>query len=281
MNRFLPVVILSLFASCSGFVLEQAYRNADFLILRRVSRYVDMTSEQREFARERIRYHHAWHASRELPQYSSFLDGLSAQTDQVYSVSEVTLILDQVDRYRLRLSQRIKPDVIDFLLKTESDRIDDLADRLEESNSDIIESLNLSNEARFEERVENGKSFAEFWVGSLNSEQQQWLRIKTAQIPDLSRSRLEHRRARQAELIELLRNGAAESELEVFLNKWMIEPRNHYEQPYRSQLQRRDQMVIEAMAEFSQNLTEEQRKHLTEKMQSLAGDFNRLAMRFL
>ncbi len=216
------ICAVALFSGCS--TVKIAYNNTDYLLLRYTDGYLDLTSDQKAYLRERLSERLEEHRRDELVQLVGFLktfntyavDGLSAQEVDVL-VAAITPL------YRTTVTKTVP--VFSRVLSSLSDeQIGHLAERMQSANRDYREKyLDIGRAERVSSRTERTIDRIEKWTGALTPDQRSTVTEMTKRWPDAALDWYDYRRARQQQLLALLRSRAAANEIEAYLIAWWVD----------------------------------------------------------
>ncbi len=213
---------VALLSGCS--TVKIAYNNTDYLLLRYTDGYLDLTSDQKAYLRERLRERLEEHRRDELVQLVGFLktfntyavDGLSAQEVDVL-VAAITPL------YRTTVTKTV-PVFSRVLASLSDEQIGHLAERMQSANRDYREKyLDIGRAERVSSRTERTIDRIEKWTGALTPDQRSTITEMTKRWPDAALDWYDYRRARQQQLLALLRSRAAANEIEAYLIAWWVD----------------------------------------------------------
>lgn len=181
------------------------YRNGDTVGLFLINRYLDLSSEQKEFVKPRLRALLAWHRKTQLPDYAAFATGLQARATQSITARDIETLGEQSRRKAITTIDHAIPDLADLALRLTPDNIATLkAKFVEDDEKWRDENLSGSLEKRQKKRYEKTLERVEEWYGSLSREQRATLRQLSDARPFDNDILVAERQRRQQELIDLL-----------------------------------------------------------------------------
>lgn len=225
--RYIIVTAALLAAPLGGCSIARvAYNNADWLVLRQMDAYLDLSSEQKTAATKRLKRRLETHRLSELPAYGDYLRRVRGMAIDGLSPVESDWIVERgYALVRATIGQTI-PEVAPSLADLSEHQIKHLEMHLLEVNQEFRqEYLPEPKVKRLARRYQRAVERIEHWTGALRQDQRQLLESYTQEFPDSAESWLAFNVSRQQALLQLLRRGAGRESLENFLNHWWIELR--------------------------------------------------------
>jgi hypothetical protein len=218
---FVLVLVLAFgLVGCSSTKL--AYRYADWGIVWWVEDYVSLTAEQEQQLENDIEQLRQWHCSAELPRYQAWLDELESDvSNNPPDQATVEYHQQQLFSFFPSLLERATPVATNLLSSLSDEQVQELADNMAQSQREMEEEfLADSPEATAEARADRTAERVERWLGELNSEQRDIVRLWSANRGAQTEIWLQGRRNWQLALLEILerRNEPAfQAELEYLI----------------------------------------------------------------
>ena len=161
------VVALGLGMAVSGCAGTLAYRYADWLILWRIDRYFDLTSEQGSFLSSRLSALHAQHRHEALPQYVAFLTQVQQDFREGLTAEKIKRTFQSYERLRTDLFVRFVEDGSQFFPTVSPRQVGYLTDAFREENEELLETLQQDTDVRLTRRADATLEWVEGWVGTL------------------------------------------------------------------------------------------------------------------
>lgn len=254
-----------------------AYSNATPVLTWLVDDYVDLSSTQRDFVRERLTRAFAWHRADELPEYRRFLEKVLRQAEDNITVDEARADYRELRARYARLLERVLPDVADFLIQLDPDQAVAMERKFAEDNKKTVtESTRGSPAQRLERRVKRSYDHLEEFTGTLNDAQRGMVARHVGSMEDTVEDRLADRRYRQAETVSLVRKKLSREETVVVLRRLLVQPETWRSPEYMAKLRAREEKLFELVAMLSVTLTAEQRAHFQKRVRGLMSDISGL-----
>lgn len=254
-----------------------AYDNAAPMLTWAVDEYVDLSTQQKEWVRDRLGRAMDWHRESELPQYRALFERLLRKADGPIPVSDIEQAHHELYARYHRALERVLPDAAELLSQLDAEQMDHLQNKLEDSDRKFIrESVKGSLEERRKRQAGRWVEHLESWVGHLEGEQRDLILEHVRGFADLSTERLADRRYREGELLRLVRSKAPREEVVATLRKLFIDTQTWRRAEYREKLRQRDRQVYEMISALSATLTPVQRAHLADRARGYVRDINEL-----
>ncbi len=282
-NRLVLAAAALLLAACSTTHLMYssatlAYANATPMLAWYVGDYVDMTGEQEDWVRDRIRRVMSWHRAQELPQYSRLLESLAASAEAGFTEDHVRNAHREIREGYHRFLAQAMPDVADFFLRLEPGQVDQLERKFAADSRKLAsETVELSVEKR---RARGQRKFVEHteeWVGKLSAAQKALIAERLTAMPDGEPDRLAERRYRQAETIALIRAKPDRERMIAGLRRLMVDPDSWRSPEFQQRQRERDARLFEMIVALGATLSPGQREHLQRRLRGYARDFTEIS----
>ena len=259
------LLIFSLAISgCS--IARLAYNNVDWLLLREMNDFLDLSPEQEMRAAARLREALQTHRRTELPGYAHFLARLRRMAESGLDVRKADWIVERGYALVKRTIRHTVPAISPSLTDLSSRQIAHLESRLAEFNREYRdEYLPESLEIRKERRVRRTVDRIEHWVGALRSDQFTLASRLRNTFPDSAEAWLAYNIDQQRVLLDLLKSKRDVETLESFLIGWWVELRGRT-----PALEKKNRAVIEGIkhmiVSIDATLDENQRSHLLHRL---------------
>ncbi len=194
------IVVLGLGGGCSriGFL----YAQTDWVVLRWVEEYIDLTDGQRDRLKRDIADLHAWHCRTQLPRVSDLLGAFEADAAAGrLTPGRVGEYGGQVESLAVELLGRAAPAAARLLADLSPEQLDGLYRALAKGNADEVRRIRVSTppQAALEYQGHVGGEF-ERWIGPLRPDQEAQVADWARDFRSLGLLGLDYRRAWQARL---------------------------------------------------------------------------------
>jgi hypothetical protein len=274
----LPMLAILASLLLTGCVVRIAYNQLEWLTRWSVSGYLDLDDSQERMVREIIGRNLAWHRTTELPQYAAYMRelraGLSGQVSAEFMARQYATTLVIWDRTLLQIS----PDIAQLLLTLSDEQVSEFFAEIEERNAELAEEY--SGYRPEERRKKQDRSIVRafrWFTGALSRDQEVLVKSYTAGMHDLTEQWLQRRRAWQAAFRELMENRADNVAFERQLTDLLLDPNQFDSTEYRRLVAANREIAFAMSADVLSSLSPKQKKHLDERLSSLAEDFDVLA----
>jgi len=270
-NLILVVAMISFLAACS--LSTVAYNNAVPLLSWFIDDYFDLQDEQRDFAKARLGSLLAWHRNSELPEYRRLLEDAIRQCDGPVTAEDVGHLYAKGKTFAARLGERALGDIADFLQKLDAGQIKAFEARLAKSNEKFErEHIRPPYEKRLEARTERYVENLESWLGTLVTEQRDYVELTLRRMPLTDEMRFAERKHLQAEFLAALKSRPAREELIEKVRVLMLKPEQLRAADYRVETERWRREVPALVARVVDHATAQQRAHLQNKLRGYSED---------
>lgn len=272
---WLLLVLWPILASCTA--LQFTYSTADWILLWKMDRYFDLSADQRSYLNGQAKSLHRWHRRTQLPQYAQLLRDLEQRTHQGLTRDDVERGLAAVEQFRVQLAEQAAPPGTNFLGSVTPRQVRHFQEQLAVEHRRLISEIGTGQEARVRQRLATVSRTLTSWVGRLSFEQEhrigQWIR----DMPDLTDMWLEHRRSRQAALVELLDTSPDPSVLDQELFQWLADANLGGSPGYLEASKEWREALKTLVVSIDGILTGEQRQHLSKELESLIRKLSNMA----
>ena len=250
-----------------------AYDNAAPMLTWVVDEYVDLSSPQKEWVRQRLNRAMDWHRARELPRYRDFFERVSQKADGPIAVAELERAHRELNvRYHEAL-ERLLPDAAELLAQLDNEQVQHLQDKFEENDRKFVkEQLKTEISERRREQARKWIDHLESWVGPLEKSQKGLVRQHVRGFADIANERLADRRHREGEIMRLVRTKPSREESIATLRKLFIDTGSWRSAEFQQMLRERDRQTFAMLSALSETFTPEQRAHLAQRCRGYARD---------
>jgi len=254
-----------------------AYSNAMPMLAWIAGDYVDLSGEQKDSLRRRLKKAFAWHRAQELPEYRRFLESVAEKCAGPVSADDVRTADADLRIYYRRTVERVIPDIADLLLKLDADQVWQLERKFAADNDKLVrESSKDSAGDRRELRATRFIGHFEEFTGRLSSSQRDLVREHFAGGEDLAGERLADRHYWQAETLAMLRAKVSREQMIEGLKRLLLYTERWRSPAYQAKLRERDERTFELIASLVTTLTPEQRASLQDRLHGFIRDIAEL-----
>jgi hypothetical protein len=262
-----------LLSSCSSFRI--AYNQADWYLVRQVSKYICPTPEQRAALARVADGFLRWHRRHELPRYATAFRRIAAALDRPVKKELLLETYGLIDHARERASRRLEPAIVALGLRLGETQARCLAAKIAMGQRKRLGELGGDEESYRRKHGEKVIDTFEDWVGSLSEKQRA-----------VSRSMLDSQPTARAVAVARLNKGMRlvsairardPKKKRRWLKSWVTDPFALYTVKERALMKRRHRERREQLWGLVRTLTAAQRKRFKEKLVAYARDFEVLS----
>ena len=283
-QRFLLLLAAFLVASC-GTLTKLAYSNATLaykslapMASWMVYEYVDLDGYQKDWVRDRLNRVMAWHRANELPQYRAFLEHVLAESNEPFTVDEISKAYADLRDHYHRMVEHLLPDAADFFRTLDTEQAAQMEKKFEDDNRKFVkESTSGSPDERLKRRADKFNQHLDAWLGRVTPEQKTLVLQRLELIPDFVEDRLADRRYRQHEVMALIRAKPSKQQMIDGLHKLLVDTESWRRPEFQKRMRERDQRMFELLAALSKTLTPEQRAHLQGRIRHYLADIGSIS----
>jgi hypothetical protein len=255
-----------------------AYANAMPMLAWMAGDYIDLSGEQKDSLRKRLRKAFAWHRAQELPEYRRFLESIADKSAAgAFSVDDARAAYRDLRAYYHRTVERVIPDIADLLLQLDADQVAQLERKFVTDNDKLVrESVKDSSEERRDNRAARFIGNIEEFTGPLSPSQRALVGERLKFGEDLIAERLADRRYRQGETLAMIRAKASREQLIAGLKRLLLDTEEWRRPAFQAKLRERDERMFELVAALFATLTMEQRSSLQHRLRGFIRDISTL-----
>lgn len=186
-------------------LIKTGYENADTVGMFWINGYLDLSSEQKDYVKPKLRTLIAWHRKTQLPDYKTLAQTLKKRADTDITAAEVTDIQKQFRERIETMVQHAIPEAADLALRLTPENIKVMQDKFEDNDDKFRDDMmrgdtDRQNKARYEKTLDR----AEEWYGRFSKDQRAQIRKWSDARPLNNDAMLAERQRREKEMIDLL-----------------------------------------------------------------------------
>ena len=278
--RLAAALVVAIGLAACGLV-KTGYRNGDTVGLFMMNRYLDLSSEQKEFVKPRLRALLAWHRTTQLPDYTTLAIDLQKKAPQPITSADVTTISEQSKRRAHATVDHAMPDMADIALRLTPDNIKALQDKFDDDDATFRKDyLKGDADAQKKARYQKTLDRVEEWYGSFSREQKAAIRQLSDARPLDNEVLLAERQRRENDIVQMLVRVEREKpsrDAVVAMMKTVSDRFEHSPDPQRRAFVDAFHRATDEMNAGIHNLaTPEQRAKAVTKLQEWIDDFRSL-----
>ena len=186
-------------------MIKVGYENADTVGLLWFNRYLDLTSEQKDFAKPRMRQLVNWHRKTQLPDYVTLTQDLKRRAPNDITVADVTQINAQLKKRGETMAQHAIPDLADLALRLAPENIEAMRERFATNDTKFRDEMMRGGvDGQQKARYEKALDRAEEWYGRFSRDQRATIRKLSDARPMNNDMLFAERQRREQEILEIL-----------------------------------------------------------------------------
>ncbi len=273
------VLAALLLSGCSA--IRLGYGQADTIAVWMADEYFDLDARQKQEFLARFERLHEWHRYEQLPEYVSFLNATKKRLQGDPGREDVLWFIEGLKaRYRL-IASRAAGDAADILATLAPAQLDALQRQLDKDNRKFVRKYQLEDgiEDQKEARANRNLKQITDWAGSLTRAQEQKITAMLDGLPLIDSLRLEDRRRRQREFLQLLELRGDKSEFTASLRHWLLDWEQGRSPQYDRLLARWWERRVAFYLAVYRLLTPAQRAIALHRLQDYIEDFQSLSQR--
>ncbi|EGV16920.1 DUF6279 family lipoprotein [Thiocapsa marina] len=253
-----------------------AYNTGDFLVTAYAKDYLDLEQGQLQRWEPLLDAELSRHRAEELPYLAAYFDQILAASEAGFDTRNMDCLTGQfrdIYRRQARFAVNLAAPLLAELTPAQIERLDQRF--REEAAEDRAEIAGRSTAREKEKRARRYVKSIEDWTGPLSAEQRAIVAEVTGRMPDTQASLVDYRTAKREKLIALIRNKAAEPQIEQFLADWLVDFDDlppELDQGGRELGERIDELFVNLGRTFDAS----QRDRLNKRLRSLRDDFMQL-----
>lgn len=274
--RLLAGLALAAALGCS--TTRLTYNYLDWIIDWYLDDYLSLNRHQEELYRQRLEALLRWHRSAQLARYSRFIGRL--QQDLRGSPDEAVLRerYAELTEFWRALTERAAPDCAAVLLSLDRAQRRNLYGAAEKKQRELEGRHRGETAADRSRRVrERAEKTIERFTGGLTRSQKARLARWAGGLAPVRPLWLENRRAWLAGLQAVLEGKDAAGRRREGLRRLFVEPEHLWSPAYRRAVRKNEAATITMLAGLLATLTDRQRRHAQERLESLRGDLLHLS----
>jgi hypothetical protein len=273
------VLAALLLSGCSA--IRLGYGQADTIAVWMADEYFDLDARQKQEFLARFERLHEWHRYEQLPEYVSFLNATKKRLQGDPGREDVLWFIEGLKaRYRL-IASRAAGDAADILATLAPAQLDALQRQLDKDNRKFVRKYQLEDgiEDQKEARANRNLKQITDWAGSLTRAQEQKITAMLDGLPLIDSLRLEDRRRRQREFLQLLELRGDKSRFTASLRHWLLDWEQGRSPQYDRLLARWWEQRVAFYLAVYRLLTPAQRAIALHRLQDYIEDFQSLSQR--
>jgi hypothetical protein len=263
---------LLLVGACSS--TNFVYNRLDFLIPWYVDDYVDLNSQQKTHLEKLLTPFLAWHRTQELPDYLHIIEGIEENLDRPQTPAMFVAVFGDFETAWFRLESKGLDWLLDLGAQLSDAQIAELMEKLWEKQVEYKEEyLERTDEQFFEETYKESLDNAKEYLGPLSKEQRELLEEFSRSLQRSDRLWLQERAQWLTELAVLLQRKPG---WQLRVREAVVARRENLSPEYVRVYDHNLDAIFEVTAQLLNGRSEQQDKHLRDRLSSLTEDLQAL-----
>ena len=258
---FIPLLLN---VSCMGFVYRLVYNDLDNRLTRNVDDLFDLTGEQKNFVKTRLRSDLEWHREEQLPQYLSILADLEGMVGlEKIDLKHFQAFTLKFEESMLQLYYKLEPTMLHILENLSEEQIMHFEKKLSQKHRKYQKQLQTKPSEELEDRFKKSIKRFKYWVNDLNETQKNDLLTFLRKTPDNRKNWYKKIMQRNNAFLKAVKNKKDMAGLKKELRTLFLKS---------IRLNRSEALKGEVgrfVVKFSNGLTIEQKKFLVKRLRSL------------
>lgn len=250
----------------------------DNLVEERLTGFMDLADRQEEFVESRVDEYVAWHRREMLPRYASYLEGQAAVIRRgSVSPEQVRQGEDGVRALWIRSVQPLSVWTSALMVDLSAAQLDYMEREWRAKHEEDTEFTNKPRAERIDDATERVSDAFDDFLVEVEDRQEREIRRWMTQLADRPRSWVNERVRRWDVLLEKLRSGAGQREIQAYLALLYADPARLSPPDYQRGLEKSREIFRDFLYRFFASLSDEQREEFASNLEDLAEDFRDLA----
>jgi len=264
-------LVIILMTSCGA--AKIAYNSLDIIIPWFLDDYITFDETQEHKIASMLSQQLEWHRTTQLPGYINLLDEIQEDIKSDVSKEQVIGYYNTTQKMWLVMVIKLTPDIANVLTTLEDDQVKEMFQSLEYENEKLeSEFVDLSIEEMHEGRIERMNERFERWLDELTSQQQKAIVAWSYELKPINEFWLDNRAKWYNEFKTSL---SLRDNYRPFYNK-LHHLFVYYEdlrtEAYISALKYNQEKTIDLIIDVEHQITDEQRKYLTDEIEDIKQD---------
>ncbi|HEU4683518.1 MAG TPA: DUF6279 family lipoprotein [Nitrospira sp.] len=275
LRRALLLAALTVSLAVAGCATTLLYNHADWLIVRQLDGYFDLSRSQKDFLYDRLDTIIRTHRHEALPRYEAVLQQVSARVQQRLTQQDLEWAFAQYDELKTDLFARFATDGADFARLVSARQVSRLRETLQGRLHQEERLLQESPAARLKHRTERILSLAREWLGTMTAQQEDDIRALAMEFPDTVPAWYAYQQRRNERLIALLESKDSR-ETAARLHDWLVEKEKEADRAFAESMAGLRQHIARLVLTCDRLATPKQRAYFLAKLNDLAKTLRRL-----
>lgn len=260
--------------SCSSKLL---YNNLDWIAAWYIDDFVTLTDAQEDKFDPEIEQFLAWHRTSELEQYITQIKQIKSDINKGIKEDNIKNYISALKGFWQNALMRIEPTIVKLAYTLKDEQVKELLDEIEQRNLDRLEEYSEeTQEQRLVDRLERIEDRVESFVGDLNEQQKQLLKMANDSSTSAFHEWIKYRRA-WADAIRIAYT-LRENKLafEKAISHLILHADTFRSEVYWQKIQYNQKIWVATFSTLLASLNKKQLEKLNEKLDDYIEDFEEL-----
>jgi len=273
-RKALVIGALLLLGACSGTTF--VYNRLDFLLPWYVDDYAELNAQQETYLAELLAPFLRWHRNQELPVYVQILAGIEDSLNRPQTPAGIAAVFAEMESAWLRLEGEALNWLLDIGAQLSAEQIAGfLAEMSKQQKEYEEEYLQRSDEEFYQDSYDNLADNAKEYLGTLSDAQRDLLRESSRRLLRSDQAWLQERAQWLSQLAVLLQR---EPQWQQRVRDAVAARRQNLSPDYRRIYENNMGVIYELVAKLLNERSEQQDRHLRDKLIELRRDLEALVM---
>lgn len=270
-HRRLLMLLGVLLVSCAvaGCATTLVYNHADWLLLRQLDGYFDLSRSQKAFVSARLDTILDRHRQEALPRYEAVIRQVQMRIQSGLTEADLDWAFTQYDQLRADLFGRFAHDGADFVRLVEDRQVVRLRKALHYRLVDHEQLLHQDTRARLVTRSERILTLVKEWLGPVTRQQEQVITRLAMEFPDTLPAWYAHQLRRNDQLIRVVESRHRD-DAPAQLHEWLVNQERADDPAFLETSRQLKQHIAQLILTLERIATSEQRRHVLAKLDDLA-----------
>jgi len=251
-------------------MIDLAYNNAPSIVSSKIDDAFDLDARQNTQLDSRLDQFFVWHREEELIRYQQLLDQAALAAADGITAAEFMELNKNVRLAWRRSLEKAIDSFGDLAVTLTPQQIENYQQYHRESFSEFKDYLEKSAQQREIFRVSRNFDRLEDWYGGFDEFQENKIRLRLRQVPDIYEPWLRYREARQQAFISVLNKAATTGIRQAELKATLLDQSTEYSLAYEPLRQSYWQAFAVALEDINRWLTTDQKRRAATRLRDYA-----------
>lgn len=263
MLKWLRVLLLCTFLV--GCATKLVYHNLDWFVIDYAEDFVDLNTQQKTLIEQTMPSLQSWHRAQELPDYLAMVDELSVLSLPDVTVEQVAQYQEKMRFYYQRLVIKLLPDVSRLAATLSEEQTEQFMQAFIERHDKFAKKFKEMDEGElrdfYQERITDR---LEDWLGSLNSSQQELIKVWSNNIQP--NDWIGFQTTMREQVRTLLQQRTQPEAFQAQLESLLLNPEQHYGMILKAKLSYNRELGQRYVVQILQNSSDKQQQHWRDEL---------------